>query len=198
MKGESGMGMLGASQGGGPTSDAALLSAAQAVAALNTPCDLSTSQSIVTAFQNAWNANVSAGGDMATASATGGSPIGGLTSDGKYGPDTAQAVAAATGGNAIAGCTSFTNGGGGQPPAPPPGPGPIVPAAPAGMSTAVKGLIYALIVGAVGVVGYILWRRKKKGGARKARETASQKKRKPKAARRRKKPDSFYSHTPAR
>lgn len=177
MKGESGMAMLGAAGSG--TSDPALASAAAAVTALSSPCDVGNSGTTIKAFQTAWNSTSDAT-MQSTPGASG--PIGTLTVDGYYGPNTAEAVAAATGGQVTAACSTYTNipGGGTAPVAPPAAP---IVVASTGMSSAVKYLIVALIVGAVGVVGYVIWKRRKPG----ARHAVAEPKRRKRTRRRRRK-----------
>jgi hypothetical protein len=106
---------LGASMGTAPTTDANLLAAAQALGAetITNPCPASDPTTL--GFQNAWNAS--------TDTVTTGGVV--LATDGKYGPDTAQALGAALGGNVQAACTSYQGGGSPAPsPTPPPSPTP--------------------------------------------------------------------------
>lgn len=96
----------------GATSDANLLAAAQAVTGLNLnwggACAIDPT---VQAFQSAWNATSDS--SMPSSTDNNGNPIGQLTVDGKYGPETAAAVQAALGSQSPTPCTSYTSGGGG-------------------------------------------------------------------------------------
>lgn len=120
LKGKFGGGgsLFGVGFGLGQTSDANLLQAAQAVTGANInwggsncPADPS-----VTAFQNAWNSDLTSGTDpnMAQATDTNGNVIGQLTVDGKYGAETAAAVQAALGSQSPTPCTYGGGGGGGN------------------------------------------------------------------------------------
>ena len=96
---------------GAQTYDPTLLAAATAITNLNDPCDLSASASTVSAFQTAWN-NTS-DGNMRASTNSQNVTNWPLTVDGKYGPNTADAVQAALDTQSPSPCTTYTNSGGG-------------------------------------------------------------------------------------
>ena len=111
---------FGIGAGIGSTTDGNLMLAANAVMALNDPCNLTVSGATVGVFQAAWN-NTSDPNMQSSLDASN-NPIGTLTDDGKYGPETAAAVQNATGALSPSPCTSYTGswaggggGGGGAP-----------------------------------------------------------------------------------
>lgn len=107
---------FGIGAGIGSTTDGNLMTAANAVMALNDPCDLTASGATVGVFQAAWN-NTSDPNMQSSLDASN-NPIGTLTDDGKYGPETAAAVQNATGVQSPSPCTTYTGswaGGGSSP-----------------------------------------------------------------------------------
>jgi hypothetical protein len=158
--------------GAGDITDAALVSAAQAVNSLADPCDWGNSQAAVKAFQSQYNA--STGGTLAV--------------DGYYGTDTAAAnaaVAAANGGgNVQSACTAYTNTPAPAPtptPTPGPTPAPITPA-PSGMNPVLKwGLILILVAGAGAGLWWLFF--SKKGPMKKKRHGAHERKKRKKSRR---------------
>ena len=98
---------------GAQTTDTNLYNAALAVLNLNDPCDLTASGATVAAFQTAWNATTDDAMKNSTNSQN--SSNWPMTVDGKYGPNSSDAVAAALDTQSATGCTAYTGsyGGGG-------------------------------------------------------------------------------------
>jgi hypothetical protein len=145
--------------GSGPTTDQALLLAAQALNAL-TPAQVCVSGlAAVSTFQTAWNQS----SDTTTTGSTQ------LSATGNYDQPTATALAAALGINTPVNpwCTTFTN---------PPGPGPA-PLTTTGWSTGTK---IAVVAGGVVIVGgmtILLWRTAKPGRSTSGRRRSRKKSR---------------------
>ena len=153
-------GLGGLQSANSPTTDANLLAAAQAVQALDNPCDLQGSASgnaTVNAFQQAWNGT----SDTAINTDPGYAQ---LTVDGQYSENTTTALSDALGGANVQGpCTGhYINPPGGGQPAPPPNPNPPTPTpAAAGSNYTVPILVGAGVV-AAGLVGWAVFHKPEK------------------------------------